>query len=218
MSNVTRIILLVDESGSMYSIRKDMEEAIRGYLREQRNVGGQATVSAYGFDCGYNYNLRVNTKYQNVDIQLAGDVAITPGGGTPLHSAMVETIKREYNDITQMSDDVRPDRVVFITITDGYENASKGEDTKALPGIIKDYEENHKWNFLYFGANQNIIDSTRDSGIQYGKALAFDGSQDSIHKMSKKMSDGTTRLRSVSNEEYTSVTLGKKVLYAGDSV
>jgi hypothetical protein len=100
-----------------------------------------------------------------------------------------------------MNEADRPDRVLFVIVTDGEENASKEFTTKQVKELIDRQSNEYNWTFTYLGANQNAwavgaaIGISKDAVLNYAanakgvvsswgslnsKVGAFRGSQDAI--------------------------------------
>jgi transcriptional regulator of acetoin/glycerol metabolism len=66
----------------------------------------------------------------------------------------------------------KQDKVLFVIITDGEENASKEFKKEAIQALIKEKEKN-KWTFVYLGANQDAWLAASFIGIAQGNAKSF---------------------------------------------
>ena len=55
--------------------------------------------------------------------------------------------------------------VLFIIITDGYENASKEYSYEKIEKMITYQKEKYNWKFLFLGANIDAISTAKDFGI-----------------------------------------------------
>jgi hypothetical protein len=95
-----------------------------------------------------------------------------PEANTPLYQALGETIER----LEQV-----PDRdnanVAFLVnvITDGQENDSRGKYSvaSALSALVGRLQETKKWTFTVQGANINLTDLARMTGIYSGNMASF---------------------------------------------
>lgn len=188
--NYTHIAILVDRSGSMSSIRKDMEGGIENFLKEQKEIDGECTVSLAYFDNIYSVEFGIKP------IREVNEIAIEPRGMTALLDSMCRFIKDVGSTLNELAEDEKPDRVLFITITDGEENASIEYTNEMLKDMIKEQEEKYKWNFTYIGANQDSFDTSSRFGGRMDNSLNYTATGDGILKMSSTLSDATKRYRS----------------------
>jgi hypothetical protein len=72
-----------------------------------------------------------------------------PRGGTPLHDAIGLTVAQAEKR------SVGSDRVALVILTDGYENASRLFERKAILELLKRKQEGDGWLVIYLGANQD---------------------------------------------------------------
>jgi uncharacterized protein YegL len=187
--NYTHIVLLIDRSGSMVTIKNDMEGGIKSFIDKQKLEDGQCTVTAAQFDTEYEILCSLKP-IQDVD-----EIKIVPRGGTALIDSMSRFINEVGAELDLLSDDERPDRVLFITITDGEENASKECTNEQLTKLIKEQEEKYSWNFTYLGANQDAFGTASKFGGRVNNSMNYTTSKKGIDKMFDKLSAATTRYR-----------------------
>lgn len=199
--NYTHIVFLIDRSGSMISIKEDMEGGIKTFLEEQRKVSGECTITAAQFDDVY------EILHKQKSIHEVKEIQIIPRGWTALVDSMVKLINEVGEDLAKIEESQRPEKVLFITITDGIENASKECTNKQLAELINNQETKYNWQFTYLGANQDAFATAGGIGVQSGKTMTYLGSKAGIDKMFSKLSAASVRFRGASTEnasfEYT---------------
>lgn len=193
--NYTHIAILVDRSGSMISIKKDMEGGIANFLREQKEIEGECTVSLAYFD--HKYSVEIDRK----PIREVQEIVIEPRGTTSLLDSMCRFIKDVGSTLNELSEDEKPDRVLFITITDGEENSSVEYTNEMVKVLIKEQEEKYKWNFTYIGANQDSFATSSRFGGRMDSSMNYSATYDGIIKMSSTLSDATKRYRSMNTDD-----------------
>lgn len=183
-------ILLLDESGSMSNVREDVIGGVNGYVETlQKEKAGDVRVSCFTFDLSGRPIIRAIFEDKKL-----GDVpAITldeycPSGSTPLNDAVIETIRR-VKKFAEGED------VIFITYTDGYENASRATAQQVKEKIAK--REAKGWEFVYLGANQDAWSVGANYGMS-GLKLNTSGSKaGTLAMMSSAANITNTALRSV---------------------
>lgn len=145
-------LIILDESGSMQSIYQPaltgVNETLQTIREAQKEHDNQEhIVWLVTFDTGHFKQIYANTPAEKTE-------AISPGqyrpcGGTPLYDAMGKSI----NQLRQI---VTADDVVLVTvITDGYENASREYNGKAIKALVEEMK-GRGWVFTYIGANQDV--------------------------------------------------------------
>lgn len=191
----THIIFLIDRSGSMDSIKVDMEGGIKTYLEEQKLLPGKCTITAAQFDTSY------EILHSLKDINKIEGIKINPRGGTALIDSMVKLIKEAGKELYNLPEEERPEKVLFITITDGEENSSFESTNSQLAELIKEQEEKYLWQFTYLGANQDAFGVANNIGINYTKSMNYNISKVGISKMFSKLASASTRFRSTKTDD-----------------
>lgn len=156
--NLTYLIFVVDRSGSMSTIARDMIGGYNTFIKTQKDAKlGDCKVFFYQFDTQY------EAVYEGTDLNAVPeltDKTFIPRGGTALYSSLGKTINSIGKRLSDMPEDERPERVLFITITDGYHNSilegeDKQYDAKEVKEMIVHQTEKYGWDFVYIGANQD---------------------------------------------------------------
>jgi len=75
--------------------------------------------------------------------------------------------------IVMKSKSQQPDRVIFLIITDGYENASEEYTRPQIAKLVKEQEKGN-WEFMFLGANQDAIFTGQSLGMKRGSSLTYD--------------------------------------------
>jgi len=147
------VVVLLDESGSMTGVRKDVITTFNEFLNTIRDTA--ETVSLYAFD---NSGIReVFHKESPTGLRNITEADYTPNGMTPLYDAMGLVIA-EFNDST------RP--VQFVTHTDGNENCSTEWNFDSLQTQIKDLTKTKGWLFVYLGEGLGQAAISNFSGLK----------------------------------------------------
>jgi len=170
----TDLNIILDRSGSMASIADDMIGGIKTFLDAEKATGDKTIVSFYQFDDRY------DVIFIDKDIKDDININLVPRGNTALLDAIGRTIVFEGEKLTAMEENDRPNRVLFLIITDGRENASKEYTFERIKEQIKDQREVYSWDFLFLGTNEDALFQREDLGIGAKSALGFDKNSDSI--------------------------------------
>lgn len=157
----TEIVVVVDRSGSMESIRTDAMGGFNSFLAEQKKEPGKATMSVVLFDHEYEM---LHSAVGIQDVPPLTESTYVPRGTTALYDA----VGRAVNDVKARIDAAKkkdkPDGVVVAILTDGYENASKDFNQSS---VFKMIEERTKagWSFLFLAAHKDAFEVGRGLGI-----------------------------------------------------
>jgi hypothetical protein len=170
MKNKTDITIILDRSGSMESVKSDTIGGFNSFLSEQQKVEGEASISLVQFDDQY------ETVYIDKDINAADkltEATFQPRGMTALYDAVGRTINSVGQRLAEMEEADRPDKVVFVILTDGFENASKEFSGVKINQMITHQKEKYSWEFIFIGANQDAVLSAKAIGISASAALTY---------------------------------------------
>lgn len=185
----TLLVLVVDRSGSMESIRPDMEGGIRTLLEEQAKEPGTCLVTLVQFDTEYELLL------QAVPVAEVTGYELVPRGGTALLDAIGRTIGEVRGSIERLPSDRRPEHVVFAVVTDGHENSSLEWSRDKVMAAVRERSE-AGWHFTFLGANQDAIKEGGRLGVDAGSAMTYAATSTGVTGAMSALSSSVTRVRS----------------------
>jgi uncharacterized protein YegL len=166
----TEVAVILDRSGSMDSIRRDMERGFRTFVKKQRKAPGTCVLSLYQFDDRY------DVVFEERALEDVTAIELVPRGSTALFDAVGHTIARIGERLRSKPEGQRPGTVVVMVITDGMENASCEYDATAVRELIARHERKHDWRFMFLGADAASVAEARDLGVRaaarYAKSAA----------------------------------------------
>ena len=171
MKDITHIAVLLDRSGSMSSVKDETIGGYNGFIKGQKDAGDNATLSLVQFDSGGIDALQEFTPIKAVP-DLTGDT-YQPRGMTPLLDALGETIESTGRSLAAIPESNRPDKVVFVVITDGQENASHVYSKARIKEMIDHQSGAYNWQFVYLGANQDAFAEAGGLGVTMDNAANF---------------------------------------------
>lgn len=166
----TDITVVLDRSGSMSSVADDTIGGFNRFLADQKAVPGFATITLVQFDD--QYDVVIDAK------PIADAAALTretfvPRGSTALLDAIGKTIVRTGQRLAAMSEGDRPANVLFVIITDGFENASREYSRDKVFAQISEQRSKYNWQFMFLGANQDAIAEATKLGMSAGSSLTY---------------------------------------------
>ena len=177
-ADLTDITFVLDRSGSMQSIKAATIESFNGFVHSQRSGDGTAQMSLVQFDDQYEPNYQAIPIEQTPDLN---DVTYVPRASTALLDAMGRTIQLTGERLRDMPEHERPGTVVFVTLTDGYENASREYTLHRINDMIREQRERYSWQFIFLGANQDAIATAAKMGMGAGQSMTFAASPAGTH-------------------------------------
>jgi hypothetical protein len=166
----TDINIVLDRSGSMESIKSDTIGGFNSFLNEQKKVAGEATITLVQFDDIYE---EVYKAIPLSNAPLLNNDTFIPRNTTALLDAIGKTIVQTGNRLAAMSEDNRPEKVIFVILTDGLENASHEYKIEQINRMISHQRDVYKWEFVFLGANQDAIATASQMGISQANALTY---------------------------------------------
>lgn len=183
----TEIVIVLDRSGSMSSIKEDMEGGLNQFFEDQKKEPGRANVTLTQFDTEY------EIVYSGKDLKDVPAAELTPRNATALLDAIGRTIHEVGKRLADTDEADRPGKVIFLIITDGLENASREFTRTQVKTLIKEQIAKYSWAFVYLGANQDSFAEARSLGID----IAVDYTADSVgtRAATEGMSKGVSRYR-----------------------
>lgn len=163
----TRLVFLLDRSGSMQTIKDDVAGGFAAFLDEQRAEEGAVTVDLSRFDSVY------ETVYRDVPIDQVPPLDLRPRGSTALLDAMGRLITSLDEEIAALAETERPDTVIVAIMTDGRENASREWTRPAIKSLVEEQSHRHGWQFLYMGADQDAVEVGTGLGVKGEHAVTY---------------------------------------------
>lgn len=149
---MSRIVILIDESGSMSSQKYEVIDGINTIINSQRKL--QETDVEMDF---IKFNTGVKHQYSN---KLSKMPCITsndycPNGGTALYDAIGQIIHKYRNEIG----------LTMVITTDGQENSSKEYTRDSITKLIDEQKKENDWNFIYLSEDPTVAQQGYSCGL-----------------------------------------------------
>jgi uncharacterized protein YegL len=194
--DLTKIVFILDKSGSMAFCKNDVIGGFNTFIEDQKQLEGEATLSLILFsDSDLTLFDNINIK----DVEPLTEQTYVPSGMTALYDAIGKAIDETGILLHEMAEDERPERVLFVIMTDGEENSSLTYDKKIVQEKTQHQQEKYKWEFIYLGANQDAMTEAQSIGIHnytnYTTGMNADGTDGTslaYHTVSKSVSSFRT--------------------------
>jgi len=198
MKSLTDITIVLDSSSSMKKIQAATIEGINAFIADQQKVPGDGVWTLVTFDDPIyaQQNLEDFPKivYEAVDQRFVPELTsetFKPRGNTALIDALCKIIDRTGKRLALLPESERPDKVLFVIMTDGEENFSKEFTRKQLAEKTAHQEAKYKWRFIYLGANQDSFANASNYGMNLRSTSNFTYTQDGTKGILEKMSRAT---------------------------
>jgi len=184
----TEIIVILDRSGSMGSIAKEVVGGYQTFVTEQKAAPGEARMTLVQFDDKYELD------YQGVPLDtVTGQLNFVPRGMTATYDAVGHTLEQQGKRI---ADEKWADLVIVNIITDGGENSSKEYTKDRVQTMVKHAEANG-WTFLFLAANMDAHAAAQMMGSSAKYAGNFQANAAGATMAYSTMSATASALRTV---------------------
>ena len=162
------LVFILDRSGSMGGLESDTIGGYNSMLSKQKKEKtGKVSVTTVLFDDQYEllYNqvpIEKVSPMTEEEYYVRGSTALLDAIGKTVMQVKANQDKKEIKD-----------KVLFVIITDGMENASREYRVEQVKKLIEERKEKDNWEFLFLGANIDAIGAAKDIGIDSSRAVRF---------------------------------------------
>lgn len=153
-SDQFKIIIILDESGSMGSVRNDMIKSINDFITEQKSITERpARLTLVKFN---DTITRVIENRDLSEVSLLTESDYRPDRTTALYDAIGDTINwfRYEKD------------VLLVIVTDGHENASKTYRRPEVMNMLDEMKKNREWTYVYLSNDLSTQKQGDNIGLQ----------------------------------------------------
>ena len=146
------VVFILDKSGSMSGSEENTISSFNEYIEKEKKNKIPTKITTILFSDTYHY-LHKRVDISKVEKLTSEDYYV--GGCTALYDAIGHAI--------HSIDHSNTDKVMFVIITDGYENASKEYRRDKIRKMIANHSD---YEFIYIGADIDSYAAGGDIGIQ----------------------------------------------------
>jgi len=197
----THITIILDRTGSMETIRDDTIGGFNAFLKSQRAEPGTATLTLVQFDTQDPYEV-IHKFAPIADVPELSRDTYVPRASTPLLDAMGRGINDLEKSISELKEEDRPSKVVFVVVTDGQENSSKEFRKDQIEKMIKEKTDKSDWQFVFLSADLAAIGDARAIGFHADAVLLFDRSHAGVERAWRSCAMSTSDFRSERKKKF----------------
>ena len=199
--NLTEMVFILDRSGSMNHLVSDTIGGFNSMIEQQKKEDGEAYVTTVLFDDYY------ELLHDHVNVQ--GVAPITnkeyyARGCTALLDAVGKTINSIGQRLSNTPEEERPEKVIFVITTDGYENASREFTKSKIKEMIEHQQNVYSWVFIFLGANMDAVSEAAGYGINSAHAHTYTASAQGTSSVYYATADALSSIRSIDLDSLTS--------------
>lgn len=205
MRDCTDITILLDTSSSMWPKRDVTIKGFNEFLQAQRLEPGECRINLAYFDTKWEFKTLGQAVADVPDLTFDG---YSPRGiSTALIDSSCQAIDSIGAHYARMPEKDRPSKVIFATISDGEENASRYFTAEHLKERIARQQNTYSWQFVYIGSNQDAVTSGTRFGYQAQNTMNYaDVNPDDAMSMYKGFAKSISKARSSTGEQFTSMS------------
>ncbi|NTW90933.1 MAG: VWA domain-containing protein [Erysipelotrichaceae bacterium] len=198
-SGYSHVEFVIDRSGSMGSILADTIGGYNTFVGEQKKQEGECTFSLTQFDN------TIENVYDFVNINEVPELTnqtFIPRGMTSLLDAIGDRIIACGNKLADIKEEDRPEKVIFVILTDGEENSSRKFSNDKIKEMISHQTDKYMWEFIFLAANINAEKVGSSIGIKEGSSMTFTADPMHTSYVFSKASAHVCHTRAMSSEDY----------------
>ena len=184
------LVFILDRSGSMGGLESDTIGGYNSMLSKQKKEKtGKVSVTTVLFDDQYEllYNqvpIEKVSPMTEEEYYVRGSTALLDAIGKTVMQVKANQDKKEIKD-----------KVLFVIITDGMENASREYRADQIKKLIEERKEKDNWEFLFLGANIAAIGAAKDIGIDSSRAVRFKSDKKGTAKNYEVLNEAIKEIR-----------------------
>lgn len=165
----SELVFILDRSGSMSGLEKDTIGGFNSLIQKQRREKGKCYVSCVLFD---DVQEVIYDRVPLNEVKKMTQKQYYARGCTALLDAMGGAIHHIGNVHKYSKEEIG--KTLFIIITDGLENSSKRYTYVTIKQMVERQKEKYGWEFIFIGANMDVIQEANKFGIDQAVRYACD--------------------------------------------
>lgn len=180
MKDLTELVIIIDKSGSMHGLEKDVVGGYNALIDEQKKEGETLVTSLF-------FNDNVKFVHEGVNIKEVKPLdgrQYQPSGCTALLDAIGDAISLIKAKHSKLKEEELPEHTIFSIMTDGLENASKEYSYKRIKDMIE-LQKKCGWEFIFQAANIDTEYEADRLGIDPDMAISFNADSEGVGRVMK---------------------------------
>ncbi len=190
--NLTEIVFILDNSGSMSGLEKDTIGGFNSLINKQRSEEGEAVVSAVLF------NTTSKVIYDRVpldEVKPMTESDYVTMGCTALFDAVGGAIHHIGNVHKYARNEDVPEKTIFVITTDGMENASRMYSSNKVKRMVERQKSRYGWEFIFLAANIDAAETASGIGICQERAVNYKADSDGTQLLYSSVSEAISCAR-----------------------
>jgi len=187
------VTIVLDESGSMEPLQQDTIGGVNQFIKDQRALPGQCTLSLLKFN---HEDRPVFTGRPIAEVSLLTPETYQPNGNTALLDALGRAITEAGARLRAIAEADRPGKVIMMVVTDGEENSSRTWTREKIKEAVEHQTNVYKWEFVFLGANVDAFAEAGALGMPRSHSMQTHATRQSVKLSYGSASLNTANFRS----------------------
>lgn len=167
---MTELVFIIDRSGSMHGLEKDTIGGFNSMMEKQKKEAGEAWVTTVLFDTE---SRMIHDRLPIGSVNPMTEREYSTGGCTALLDTLGSTIHHIGMIHKYAKPEDRPEKTLFVIITDGLENASRRYSYERVRSMIEKEKNKYGWEFIFLGANIDAAAEAKRFGIDEDRSVRY---------------------------------------------
>lgn len=185
--------VILDRSGSMEVIKDDIINGFNSFLRDQKKLSSDSTLTLIQFDTINSYEV-VHSFEPIEQIPELNDQIFKPRGGTPLLDCIGMAIK-DLEEYVSANAERKLTKIFFVIITDGQENSSRKFSKEEIVKLIEEKQNKDHWEFIFLSSDLNAISEAYSLGFKSSSTGFYKLDDESIQNAFRNLSDEIMKVK-----------------------
>ena len=204
-AGLVEMIFIIDRSGSMSGLEDETMGGFNSLIEKQKREPGEAYVTTVLFDNEYEV---LHDRVALRDVPKMTNAQYWPRGTTALLDAIGKTVNDVGKRLSETPEEERPEQVIVVITTDGYENASREYSRSKVKEMIERQQKEYSWTFMFLGANIDAVAEGRSFGIDERFARNYTASKSGQSKAYSVLGQSMSAMRSYSASNSRGISSG----------
>ena len=167
---MTELVFIIDRSGSMHGLEKDTIGGFNSMMEKQKKEAGESWVTTVLFDTE---SRMIHDRLPLGSVNPMTEREYSTGGCTALLDTLGSTIHHIGMIHKYAKPEDRPEKTLFVIITDGLENASRRYSYERVRSMIEKEKNKYGWEFIFLGANIDAAAEAKRFGIDEDRSVRY---------------------------------------------
>jgi hypothetical protein len=179
--DLTEIVFILDESGSMSTCKDDTIGGFNEFIESQKKIKGEVKFTFVKFS---DYYKVIHSGESLGAVSPLNEDTYTPTYSTALLDAVGRSITSVGARLAETPEDERPEKVLVVIMTDGYENASTDFSGAKINEMVKLQRDTYNWEFIFLGADIDAWSGGSSMGMYNNVSISKTEMKSSFSKLS----------------------------------